>query len=272
MCTGDHACLLYASESAKRAALVPFIHAGLRDGAKVVVLAEKCNRDALTDFLADSIAAEGLSVDDAEGTYLDSGHFDADRMLDHLRQEISTARTAGYSGLRIAGDMGWALASKVDLSSVMDYEDQVDALLGETGTAGLCMYDRRRFDLATSREAERIHHLVLAERDVDGGAPCELLVERGPDGETVLRGEAGGPSAASLARSLAAAVARTDDLRLDLSDLSFVGAAGLRAIRDAARTIEARGGKLTLVSPRPVVRQVVGLMGLPGSAAPTDGP
>jgi anti-anti-sigma factor len=137
-----------------------------------------------------------------------------------------------------------------------------DGQLRETGTVALCQYDHRRFDRATAREAERVHQLVLAERDADGGAPCELLVERGPNGDAVLRGEVDSHSCGSLAKSLSATIARSDAVRLDLGDLSFIGAAGLQVIRDAAREIDARGGCLTLISPRPAVRQVIGLMGL----------
>jgi anti-anti-sigma factor len=157
--------------------------------------------------------------------------------------------------------MGWAQTSATDVRELIDYEDRVDALLRESDTAALCQYDRGRFDLPTMRDAERSHPLVLAERDSAGGAPAELLVERGANGATVLRGEAEGRSCESLARSLEAAIARGDDVRLDLSDLSYIGAAALRAIRDAAETLQARGGRLTLVSPRPVVKNVVTLMG-----------
>jgi anti-anti-sigma factor len=271
---GDHACLLHSSETGRHSAALRFVRRGLGEGQKVVYVAGERRRDAVACSLAASgpdlagaIAAGRLDVRPPNEAYLEGRGFDAGRTIERLRDEIASAPGEGFSGMRIAAEMDWVPSSGTDPRSLIDYESRVEELLRQTGTAALCQYDRRSFDLETTREAERVHHLVLAERDAQGGAPCELLIERGPSGETVLRGEADGRSAESLARSLAVTIARSDDVRLDLRDLSYVGAAGLRAIRDAGEALAARGGRLTLVSPRPVVTQVVTLMGLTESIA-----
>jgi anti-anti-sigma factor len=260
--------MLCCSEDERHAATLEFVRTGLGAGEKVAYVAEDGHRDSTERALAEAgsdlaaaLADERLSVQGASDTYVPGGRFDADATIGRMRDDIAAARASGFSGYRIAAEMQWALSSDTDGQAVINYEQRVDTLLHETGTAALCQYDHRRFDRDTARMSERVHHLVLAERDEDGGAPCELLVERGPEGETVLRGEADGPSCDSLTMSLTASVARSDQLRLDVRDLSFIGAAGLRAIRDTAEAIAARGGRLTLVSPRPVVRQIVGLMG-----------
>jgi anti-anti-sigma factor len=277
LCQGDHACLLYSSEREQGRAVLPFIRAGLDAGEKVLYVAEDERGEQMTDFfersgsdLSAALAGDRLEVGIARDHYLRGGSFDAGRMIRDLSDAVIESREGGFAHLRIAGEMGWATTSSTDIREVIDYEDRVDALLRESGTAALCQYDRGRFELAAMREAERSHQLVLAERDAAGGAPSELLVERSAGGATVLRGEAEGHSAESLARSLEATIARGDDVRLDLSDLSYMGAASLRAIRDAAEVLETRGGRLTLVSPRPVVRHVVKLMGLPRSLVVED--
>jgi len=254
--------------------VLSFVRSGLREGERVLYIAADRPRDQVTAELAraggdvsDALDAERLIVGTSGDRYLADGRFTADRTIDGLRREIEVARDAGFDKMRLVGEMSWALDKGTDLRSLIEYEARVDGMLRETATAALCQYDRRLFDLVTRRATERVHPLVLAERDGYGGAACELLVERGPNGDTILRGEADGASSESLQYSLRAAVARSHDVRLDLSDLSFIGAASLSTIRDAARTLDARGGRLTLVSPRPVVRHVVTLMGFPASIA-----
>ncbi len=260
--------MLYSSNGARSAAVLRFIRTGLHARQKVVYIAENDRLGEVTKlfthgdrYVAEAFGDGRLSVRTTSDAYLASGEFDGDAMIATLREDIAEARRAGFTAYRITGEMEWALSSDTDSQAVIDYEHRVDDLLRETGTAALCQYDHRRFARITVRESERVHPLVLAERDANGGGPSELLIERGPDGATVLRGEADSHSCGSLAKSLSAAIARSDAVRLDLADLSFIGAAGLQVIRDAAREIDARGGSLTLISPRPAVRQVVGLMG-----------
>jgi anti-anti-sigma factor len=279
LCQGDHACLLYSSEQEQRQAVLPFVRTGLDAGEKVLYVAEDGHGEEMAGFfsrsgtdLSDAIADERLEIGTAADHYLRDGSFDPTRMIGHLRDAVTKSRKEGFTRLRIAGEMGWAQTSSTDVRQLIEYEDRVDFLLRESGTAALCQYDRGRFDLPTVRDAEHSHQLVLAERDSAGGSPSELLIERGANGATVLRGEAEGRSCKSLVRSLETAIARSNDVRLDLSDLSYIGAAALRAIRDAAETLQARGGRLTLVSPRPVVRNVVSLMGFTDSLVIEEAP
>jgi anti-anti-sigma factor len=264
--------MLFGSEEGRRDAVLSFVRSGLDHHEKVVYFAaDERHGEVVGHFAAagndicEALAEGILSVRASSDGHLAGGDFDAEQMYVTLRDEIAMACNDGFSACRFAGEMDWIHAPGVDRRAVVDYEHQVDALLRETGSAALCQYDHREVDLATVRDCVEVHHLVLAERNRDGGAACELLIERGPNGETVLRGEIDGGSCESLSLSLSKAIARTDDLRLDLGDLSFIGAAGLQVIRDSARTIEALGGRMTLLSARPVVRQVVGLMGFEDS-------
>jgi MEDS: MEthanogen/methylotroph, DcmR Sensory domain len=45
----------------------------------------------------------------AEETYLSAGNLDPDRMLATLREQIATALAEGSPGVRVAGEMSWAL-------------------------------------------------------------------------------------------------------------------------------------------------------------------
>jgi anti-anti-sigma factor len=56
-----------------------------------------------------------------------------------------------------------------------------------------------------------------------------------------------------------ALVNRPGDVRLDLSDVQFAGSAGLVELVRLCRKVRARGGQLTLVNTRPLVREVLAL-------------
>jgi anti-anti-sigma factor len=51
-------------------------------------------------------------------------------------------------------------------------------------------------------------------------------------------------------------------LMVDVSELSFVDSASVRALVLAARTLRERGGKLVLIRPRSAVARVLELMGV----------
>lgn len=51
-------------------------------------------------------------------------------------------------------------------------------------------------------------------------------------------------------------------LRLDLSGLEFLDAAGLRALLRTHRLVEQHGGQLVLTGPRPLARKILAIAGL----------
>lgn len=268
MTQGDHACLVYSSDQGRRDPVLHFLRAGLQAGEKVVYITEDGPGEGFAGSIVPgpdtsaALASGQLEVRSAEDVYLTAGAFDIEGVIELLHESAAQAQLQGFSGHRVTGEMDWALSSGVGTAPLFDYEQRVDAALRQTGTTALCQYDKRRFDAQTVREVERVHPLVLA--DEGDGAGHGLLIEPGPAGALILRGEIDRSNSASLARSLEAVAARRDEVRLDLRELSFIDVAGLRAIRNAAEQIEAAGGSLTLVAPRFVVRLVITLLGIDG--------
>ena len=78
-----------------------------------------------------------------------------------------------------------------------------------------------------------------------------------------LRGELDRATVAILADALDEAInGGTRRLILDSLELNFVDAAGLRVIAEAGDLLTARGGSLTIRSPSPMTRRILGIVGL----------
>ena len=111
---------------------------------------------------------------------------------------------------------------------------------------------------------KRIGYAVSTQKSLHCRLPAALsclavLIEPGPDGDLVVRGEVDHTNCTFLAASLELAGRGQSDVRLDLRDLEFIDVAGVRAIHSAAAGLEAGGRRLTLVSPRGAVRRVIDL-------------
>src|SRR5688500_6076055 len=80
-----------------------------------------------------------------------------------------------------------------------------------------------------------------------------MSIERRRDGVTViaLAGELEGPVLTRARQALAVAHAEVGErpLILDLTQLTFIGADGMRLLRDARRAIASTGGRLVVLPP-----------------------
>lgn len=52
-------------------------------------------------------------------------------------------------------------------------------------------------------------------------------------------------------------------LSLDLSELTFMDSSGVRVLLEAFKAVSSKGGTFALLSPTPVVRRIIDLLGLP---------
>lgn len=259
--------MLHRSDDERTRAATAFARAARDDGARLMYIAGDAPADRTLDAFADAgldvgpaIASGRLAVRDADATYLASGIFDADAVLATMRRESDAATRDGWSGLRVAGEMGWA-RGRVD--AVLAYERLVDDVFRETDAAGLCLYDASGFGPGPCEGIARTHPLVLAGDEDGSGSGWELLrIERGADGALVVRGEVDLSNADSLVASLRSEAARTPHLRLDLGGLRFAGGRALRAIHAVGADHAREGGRMSLVAASPLARTAMATLGL----------
>ena len=116
---GDHYCGIYRTDEDQRAIIIDFVRDGVARGEKMIYIVNVQSAEQLRATLAAAgIAAEAL-VDKgqlviltAKEAYLKHGNFDPDKMIELLREETDAALAAGYTALRVTGEMTWALSGE----------------------------------------------------------------------------------------------------------------------------------------------------------------
>ena len=164
----DHICLIYESQEEQLAMPVPSIRMGLERGEKCIFIApEKTLRD-----VNEALHAIGIDVDEAmnsgrlavasqEDTYLRNGHFEPDRMIRFLADSLEPAIASGFSGLRVVGEMTWALGGDLGTGQLIEYEAKLNHFVHDHPVAVTCQYDRNRFSPEVILNVIRTHPIVI---------------------------------------------------------------------------------------------------------------
>jgi ABC-type transporter Mla MlaB component len=273
---GDHLCLPFGTDEEQRQVVAPFVVDGLARGEKVVYLSDGTAPEALTVWLrafgvdARPAWARGqLDIRPAEAAYAPTGRFCPGAMVDFVGREVATAQQGGYRGLRLAGEMGWALRAAPGSGGLPEYERQVQPLFDGRGVAALCQYDRRLFGDEAVAGFAACHRMTAEPNPLYDDPALRITPTYRPRGMRVV-GTVDRTTCDGLAAALRRwAASEPGDIHLDMSGLQFIDIAGLRALVNVARDLERR--TLHLDNLAPMLSTVVGLAGwadTPGLALP----
>ena len=94
-------------------------------------------------------------------TYLRSGAFDPLALIDILRQSMTQALAAGLSGLRVTGEMTWALGSESGCVRLIESEALLDHFFSNNPTVALCQYNRCCFPPEGVHQILHTHRVVI---------------------------------------------------------------------------------------------------------------
>ncbi|MFI5956358.1 MEDS domain-containing protein [Cryptosporangium sp. NPDC051539] len=160
---GDHICVLTSTAEQRLATMLAVAADGLAGGQMVMVLSVSPPPAAVEEVLTERIdgAAAGLDsgqlqVLPARELYLADHRFNP-RVFEAMAGAIDGALAAGYSGLRVAADMTWAVSPSVDTAGLADYEAAVNALALDGRAFGACLYERRGMDPGLMRSIIQSH-------------------------------------------------------------------------------------------------------------------
>ena len=262
---GDHACAVHGSAQWHRRRALDFVREGLAAGDRVCYFAADSSRQTLSDLLEENetplarALMEGrLAVTCADESYLATGGFDANRMLDALHESVDEALAAGFAGVRFAGEMDWIARERPPLGELVDYEHKVTEFYASRPAAGLCHYDSRLFDPVVLAEMRNIHPVVLLEPS--GAAAFELSTE--PlglriDGEVDVANHEALRSALETLEGLGRKLG-AGDCHLELTGLAFMDLGGVHQLVQFARRFQ--GGNVVLRRPPTSLLRVAGIL------------
>jgi len=165
---GVHMCFIFDDEDDRRRVLAEYVRSGLACGEQVAYFVDtmspaelKHNLCELGVAIPEGEADRECLIVTAEAAYCPDGTFRAERMLASLEQAYLRSCDYGYAGLRVSGEMNWALRKLPDREVLIDYESRVNRVLRKVPVTAICQYDARLFDGETLYRLLRVHPLMI---------------------------------------------------------------------------------------------------------------
>jgi anti-anti-sigma factor len=164
---GDHICWLVDDDRIRMRELAGFVRAGLREHHKILYCGDGpeavlAGIDEHGIDTATELARGQLEATTAEACHLIGGVFDAGSVLRSWRPLAQAARAAGYSGLRVVGDMSWVTRGVPGRENLCWYESQINRVVLDNEIIGVCAFDRRSLDPLELRRLAGMHGGVAA--------------------------------------------------------------------------------------------------------------
>jgi hypothetical protein len=232
---GDHAFLAFSDDEQRWEILSTFTSQGIARDEKVFLLTDVVHSPA-------EVAARVAGGQQAARRLIDGGQlvvsttprfspggFDARRLVDTTGRRVGEVVRAGFSGLRSASEMSYALAPVESLDQAVEYESVLhETMFGAKASrryTALCLWDERQFGGEPALDAVRaIHpvtvldrvgslHVTLTSVGVRLTGDCDLSTR---------------PAFTGAMRTLA--IRQGPTLILDIADLSFLDAYGVSGI------------------------------------------
>ncbi len=185
----DHLCSVYESPAELKSQCVPYLQSGLLLGDQCLYFVDENS----PNFVMDAMRENNFPIE----TYLQSGAFqivsalDANLLEDHFAEEkmmnywcdaLSAAEQAGFSALRAAVEMTWALSGQPALAP---YEATLNKLTEARKLSVICAYHRAKFSAEKLKGLIHAHPLVIRGNQVLDN-PSVIPPERSRDGDGEL--------------------------------------------------------------------------------------
>jgi anti-anti-sigma regulatory factor len=257
----DHLCWVYDDASSLAAVARQFLSDGLARGERLLFVGDYEGIDALRQPATvlpdvDALVAGGvLQLVPVEGAYR-TGQFDADRQLKFYDEVTRRAVGDGYTGLRVVADVTPLAMNPARQADLVRWEHLADDFFAHgPGMSAMCAYRRGQVSPAVLAAAAAVHPQVHAPDDVP---PFRVWFD---DGGLAVAGVLDAFSADHLLRVLLASHVAGPVVRLDLSRVEFVDAAGCRALARWAQALQGRSARLTLGGASRLFRQTWQMLG-----------
>jgi hypothetical protein len=164
-----HVCAFFDSRDQEYDVLAPFFKEGIDQGEKNIHIINPTNmadhRKRLTNAGIDTHSCEAcgqLEVQPWQGAYLDDdGAFNKDRMLKTLEDACKAAQDAGFSRVRIMGNMDWVFNDVPGSRDILAYEAEVNEVLSQNRQPAVCVYDIAKLSGSMMMDLLRTHPLTL---------------------------------------------------------------------------------------------------------------
>ena len=165
---GDHAALVYDRCEEKFDFLSGFFGEGAASGEKLVLCLHEQKKEDAAQFLeqfgfpARRLMGGGtLDIIDCSRLFFPNGWFNPDATLAEYRRIVFGALADGFSGVRVAADMSWAMGQVEGAETFMEYESRFNYFSRALNAITVCNYHRGLFPKEVIFNAMQTHPVAL---------------------------------------------------------------------------------------------------------------
>jgi hypothetical protein len=166
---GAHTCSLHQTDAERQAQVVAFLCEGLWRGEKVAYAIDEQSSERLLGYFQKErieiqpyLESGQLDIFPATQVYAPEGTFAPERVLSLIQVLEDRMRTSGYKGLRVSGEMTWALRGWAGSDRLLEYERSLNTKFEGSGCTILCQYDQSRFGPEVLEAIRHIHPVVVS--------------------------------------------------------------------------------------------------------------
>jgi hypothetical protein len=144
------------------------VRGGIARGERVLCFTDEVSPAELLQCLSERaldvdeyVKSTQLSVATARESYLARGVFHPNCVVDQWKTTVKRALERGYSGLRVSGELSWALRNIPGREYLVEYERQIDHdIFAKYPVTGMCEFDMRRFDASWVERIFDLHGMI----------------------------------------------------------------------------------------------------------------
>ena len=182
--SNDHLASIYETRDEQFAAIVPFIRNGIERNERCLYVADENSEAEVLKALREggidvdrACDRDALTIMTKDESYLRTGEFDPDAMLDFWQEVLGDARDdRGFAGVRAAAEKTWAIDEEVGLDELVRYEALLNTIYPGDDYVVLCQYNRTRFPTDVLSDVIRSHPFVVYD-----GTACRNFYYHPPD-------------------------------------------------------------------------------------------
>ncbi len=170
---GTHMCYIYNDDRERHDTMLKYIECGLSEGEEVHYFYHPGKGETL-EAAQERIGMRNLAAGwqgvfklaQALDVYCPDRTFIVELMLGRLRDTYLASVEHGFPGVRVSGEMGWALEGLPGTERLIEYEARVNTVVAEYPCTACCQYDARRFDGATLFHVLSVHPAMVVHGQV----------------------------------------------------------------------------------------------------------
>jgi PAS domain-containing protein len=168
---GTHFCQFYQTTEDLIDILVPYFKAGLENNEFCMwITSQPLGVEGAKEALRSVVPDLGVYLEKGQieiipyaHWYSKEGTFDSERVIDSWVEKLNLAVANGYDGLRLTGNTFWL--EKEDWNNFVDYEKEVDRVLGNYQMIALCTYCLDRCSATEIINVVTNHQFALIKRE-----------------------------------------------------------------------------------------------------------